>query len=527
MAGAAAAGRDDDVIDADFTHRGGSGSPHRAAFLAATASAALQPARDDPGPQRLRREDAAPGQLPPTIAGPAGADRRARECSGAGRSPTRTISASGAPGTRDGSGPGRAGGGAAVAAGRRRSRAGPASMPRPTRGASSTGCGLSATRRVRVLAGLGFPRRDDIGEAFDPARHEAVGSVPATEAPPGTVVHGAPARRTGPASSSCGRPCRGRGRRLMADGRDFYEVLGVRRDASQEEIQQAYRKLARSYHPDLNKDPARRGAVQGDLRGLRGAVRSRHAEAVRRLRPDFRQVPDVDADLGTRGERAGGDQRGRPGGRGPGFGSGLGGGLRLRSTCSATCSAAVSARLRDQSPGADQEAEIDALRRGCVPRRSAHHHAPGAGDARTLDVTVPAGVTDGQRIRLAGPRRPGQRRRPAGDLYLVVRLAPASAVPRRGSRHPRRTAGRPVGGRPGHLRRGRHARRPGQGARAGRNLQRPATAAARPGLPNPRGRPGDLYAEVRIKVPRTLWRRRAPAVGGAGQDSTFNPRRQR
>ncbi|HEU4331128.1 MAG TPA: DnaJ domain-containing protein, partial [Lapillicoccus sp.] len=41
----------------------------------------------------------------------------------------------------------------------------------------------------------------------------------------------------------------------MADRRDFYEVLGVGRNASQEEIQRSYRRLARTYHPDVNKDP--------------------------------------------------------------------------------------------------------------------------------------------------------------------------------------------------------------------------------------------------------------------------------
>jgi molecular chaperone GrpE len=50
--------------------------------------------------------------------------------------------------------------------------------------------GVRAVRdeAVRVLADLGFPRRDDTGERFDPARHEAVGAVPAGDAPPGTVV---------------------------------------------------------------------------------------------------------------------------------------------------------------------------------------------------------------------------------------------------------------------------------------------------------------------------------------------------
>ena len=42
----------------------------------------------------------------------------------------------------------------------------------------------------------------------------------------------------------------------MAGDRDFYQILGVPREASQEDIQRAYRRLARTLHPDVNKDPA-------------------------------------------------------------------------------------------------------------------------------------------------------------------------------------------------------------------------------------------------------------------------------
>jgi molecular chaperone GrpE len=50
--------------------------------------------------------------------------------------------------------------------------------------------GVRAVREqaIRVLADLGYPRRDDTGEAFDPKRHDAVGSTPGNGAPPGTVV---------------------------------------------------------------------------------------------------------------------------------------------------------------------------------------------------------------------------------------------------------------------------------------------------------------------------------------------------
>ena len=52
------------------------------------------------------------------------------------------------------------------------------------------------------------------------------------------------------------------------DKRDYYEVLGVPRDADENAIKSAYRKLARQYHPDVNKASGRRRAFQGNQRGL-------------------------------------------------------------------------------------------------------------------------------------------------------------------------------------------------------------------------------------------------------------------
>ncbi len=176
--------------------------------------------------------------------------------------------------------------------------------------------------------------------------------------------------------------------------------------------------------------------------------------------------------------------------------------------------------------GADQEAELtisveEAYRGG---RRSLTLQGPDG--PRTVEVTIPPGVTDGQRIRLGGQGGQGTGGSPPGDLTLVVRLAP----------HPRfRVQGRdlyvtvPVapweaalGGEvPVETPGGTAKVRVPPGTSSGRRLRLKGQ-----GLPARGGGDGDLYAEVRIVVPaeatpaeQELWERLAAT-------SSFDPRRQ-
>ncbi|HUJ64988.1 MAG TPA: DnaJ domain-containing protein, partial [Acidimicrobiales bacterium] len=86
---------------------------------------------------------------------------------------------------------------------------------------------------------------------------------------------------------------------------DFYQTLGVDRTATAEEIQRAYRKLARTYHPDVNKDPAAERRFQDISEAydvLSDPETRRRYDA---FGPDFRQVPpDVDPESWARATRA-------------------------------------------------------------------------------------------------------------------------------------------------------------------------------------------------------------------------------
>jgi curved DNA-binding protein len=90
--------------------------------------------------------------------------------------------------------------------------------------------------------------------------------------------------------------------------RDYYDVLGVSRGANPDEIQQAYRKLARRHHPDVNRDPAAEERFKEINEAYQVLKDPQTRKRYDRFGPDFRQIPE-----GFEEEEATG-ARGRPGG---------------------------------------------------------------------------------------------------------------------------------------------------------------------------------------------------------------------
>ncbi|RCG31611.1 J domain-containing protein [Sphaerisporangium album] len=323
--------------------------------------------------------------------------------------------------------------------------------------------------------------------------------------------------------------------------RDYYEALGVPRAADQDEIQRAYRKLARTYHPDVNKDPGAEEKFKDVSEAydvLSDPDKRRRYDA---FGPDWRSVPEgVDPRAWSRaragaGAGAGAGWGGGPWGRAGRASAGQGQGFRFSS------GEGVDIDLEDllggmfgggtgrggrwgPTPGADQEVELpltvdEAYHGG---RRALTIQGPGG--PRTIQVTIPAGVTDGQRIRLAGQGGSGSDGGRAGDLYLVVRIAdPRYRVEGRDIHVPL-----PLAPWEGALGATVAIDTPGGEAKVkvppGTSTGRRLRLRGR-GLPNPKGAPGDLYAEARIMVPPRLTDEERELFDRLARVSGFNPRR--
>ena len=319
--------------------------------------------------------------------------------------------------------------------------------------------------------------------------------------------------------------------------RDFYEVLGVSRDADQSEIQRAYRKLARTLHPDVNKDPGAEERFKQLSEAYDVLSDPDQRKRYDAFGEDFRRVgADVDPEAYRRsrayaGAGAGGGRSTGWGGGGPSGGfrySGSGDDVDLEDLLGGI----FGGRGRGRGgwgpvSGSDHETEVE------VTVEEAYHGTQrtlsisGPDGPRTIDVNIPAGVVDGQRIRLRGQGGEGSGGGKAGDLYLIVRIAP----------HPRyRLEGRdlhmllPLAPWEAALGSSVDIDTPGGSATvnvpAGTSSHRRLRLKGR-GLPNKRGKPGDLYAEAQIKVPTSASVEERELFEQLAKVSTFDPRSSR
>ena len=310
------------------------------------------------------------------------------------------------------------------------------------------------------------------------------------------------------------------------DFKDYYATLGVSKTASEKEIKQAFRKLARKFHPDVNPNDKSAEARFKEINEANEVIgdpekRKKYDE----LGANWRMYEQAQQQGGRPGAANpfGGQWTYAPGGGGfrpmsedevsdmfggeesafsdffrtffGGAGASPGGGPRAR------------ARAPRNRKGRDVEHEIeldfeDALR-GTVQRLAINHD----GQVRNVEVRIPPGVTEGSRVRVGGEGERGSGSAGSGDLYLRVKLRPHPRFERKGRdlytrvRVPVTTAVlggevdvQTLGGKslrlkiPPGTQNGQVLRLRGHGL--------PTTSKD--------GTPGDLYATVDIVVPRTL-----------------------
>jgi curved DNA-binding protein len=206
--------------------------------------------------------------------------------------------------------------------------------------------------------------------------------------------------------------------------KDYYQVMGVARDASQEDIKRAYRKLARKYHPDVSKEKD----AEETFKELQEAHEVLKDPEKRRLRParrgragqDFARLRTGQGFEFSRGRGAK-----RP--ADSGFFSELFGAQNPFGHARAPSPGRSCLRRQDHVARVEVDLE-DSFRGGprMIEWRSPEMTADGhvIVKPRTLRVSIPAGVTDGQQIRLAGQGSPGVGGGPPGDLFLEVTIRP-------------------------------------------------------------------------------------------------------
>lgn len=334
------------------------------------------------------------------------------------------------------------------------------------------------------------------------------------------------------------------------DYKDYYQTLGVSRNASKEEIQKAYRKLARKYHPDVSKEPKAEAKFK-DINEAYEVLKDpekrkkydQFGSAWKQARQTGQPPPGwegVHFDFGDFAARGGGGGF-RFEGAGPGFGGsgfsdffemlfgqgGFGGmgGARGAGGFQPGGPAQRGGGM-GASRGTDQEAQLtlgleEAARGG---QREITLTDPQTGERRTLSVKIPPGVKPGGKIRLAGQGAQGPGGGPRGDLYLKVDVAPHPKLRLEGD-----VLHTTVPIAPWEAALGGQATVPTLNGSVTIKIP-PGTSSGRrirlrgKGFPARKGEPGDLFAELQIVVPDELSEAERRLYEELKEASSFDPR---
>jgi molecular chaperone DnaJ len=195
--------------------------------------------------------------------------------------------------------------------------------------------------------------------------------------------------------------------------KDFYKILGIAKDAPEAEIKKSYRKLARQFHPDSNPGDAKAEAkfkeISEAFSVLSDGEQRKEYDAVRAMGGGARFT------AGGQGQGGGFEDvfSNLFGGGGRGFPGGFGGGFDFGPQPGVDLTARTSLDFIDSIKGAT----IKLVLQGMEP----------------LNVKIPAGVQDGQKIKLRGKGRPSPSGGPSGDLIVTVRVKPHPVFTRDGA----------------------------------------------------------------------------------------------
>ena len=209
---------------------------------------------------------------------------------------------------------------------------------------------------------------------------------------------------------------------------DYYKILGVGKNASADDIKKAYRKLARKLHPDLNPNDKESHRKFQELNEANEVLSDPEKRAkYDKYGKNWKQGEEYEKAQQQYEQQWGQQQWGGTGSAGAGgqtfytqgdfsdddfsdfFHSMFGGGFSQRSGGSAR---------RKRYKGADYQAELRLTLRQALDT----HQQTLAINGKNVRITIPAGVANGQKIKLAGYGQPGQGNGPSGDLYITFAI---------------------------------------------------------------------------------------------------------